>query len=95
MLKEGLTLGGVVNDSHGMPLAGGELSDSLPGQVDALRSVSIEGSSGAFEMKGLPRGALELHVTLADGKNVTGTTELDTNLRILMLAGGELRIILY
>lgn len=93
VLEEGPTLAGVVNDSRGMPLSGGAISIALPGQSDVLRSVSLEGSSGAFRLAGLPSGALELRISLADGRLLTTPIELDSDRRILVLCGDDLRIL--
>lgn len=95
VLEEGLTLDGVVNDSRGMPLFGGVLSVSLPGQAGSLRSVSIEGTSGTFKIRGLPMGTLELRLRLPDGKTLTGTIELHSDRRILVLSDEELRVFPY
>ncbi len=90
VLEEGITLGGVVSDSRGMPLSRGTLSVVLGGNV--VRSISLEGSSGAFELRGLPAGTLEVHVGLPDGRTLTGTVDLTSNLKILVLVGNELKI---
>ena len=95
VLQEGLTLGGIVNDSHGMPLIGAKLSVSLSEESDALRSVSFEGSSGAFELKGLPAGTLELCVSLPDGRELKAPIELESDRKILVLVGSELRLFPY
>jgi protocatechuate 3,4-dioxygenase beta subunit len=95
VLEGGLTLSGVANDAKGLPLSQGSLAVFRPGAAGSLQEVSLDGSTGAFEIRGLPAGALELRLRLSDGRVLQGAIDLQADQRVVILAGTELQVLPY
>lgn len=95
VLQEGLTLSGTVKDGQGTALSGAVVSVRKPGGTEMLREISLEGTSGTFEMRGLPAGTLQLFVTPPDTKTRFGTIEIFSDLRVVLIVGDALRILPY